>query len=200
MVLYGTPIETGLLALAHEKCGSEDDDFDDFDDFDDDVDGRARTLQASVRDDAISEGDLETLDELHFLLLAKPKRANIADSYKRLDAASVCSNTTSAELPTRAKRRQTIYATWRYSRRESCAPRPPPRTVMYRRPCREATATTPRAFGYVLDVTEHIMLLRVNRTGVLSGPCIVLRHAQRGALSHDLETTNACAPRSFLLY
>ena len=62
---------------------------------------------------------------------------------------------------------------------------------MYRnRPCREAT----RAFGCVLGVTEHVILLRVNRTGELRGPFLVLRHAQRTARSHDLGPTNAlCA-------
>ena len=58
MVLYGTPIETGLLALAREECEDCDD--------------------CSEEEDAIDEtlscGDRETLDQVRFLLLAKPKR------------------------------------------------------------------------------------------------------------------------------
>lgn len=66
---------------------------------------------------------------------------------------------------------------------------------LYRRPRR--AVTTPRAFGYVLDAHERVMLLRVDRMGALSGPCFVPRHAH-GTLSLDLESMDVslCAPRS----
>ena len=72
MVLYGTPIETGLLALGLEECdlsGDSDVELSQCDDSD---------VELSQRDDAgdaISEGNLETLNKLPFLLLARPKRA-----------------------------------------------------------------------------------------------------------------------------
>ena len=93
VVLYGTPIDTGLLALGRDECNDVVDDDDESD------------IDLTAREDASAEGsDLETLNELRFLLLAKPKRET---ANWHLDASSVCSDATRFEFPTpRGVRRQ----------------------------------------------------------------------------------------------
>ena len=89
-----------ILGKANRYLGAGSDEGEEEED-DEDFGGRAPTILQRDDDDAVSEGsNVETLDELRFLLLTNHRRAHIADW--RLDAASVCSNTTSAELPPRA--------------------------------------------------------------------------------------------------